>query len=104
MDHATQLLAEVQVLGTLCSLAVTSEQRDELAQALNRYSFLEPEHEIIFESIRALLLHHWFSYKSLAVNLNNRGFPDVDLDAYCAAALPRFDDALALASQLVSIA
>lgn len=104
MDHATQLLAEVQVLGTLWSLAVTSEQRDELAQTLNHYSFLEQEHEIVFESIRSLLLHRRFSSKNLAVNLNNRGFPDVDLDAYCAAALPSFDDALALARQLVSIA
>jgi replicative DNA helicase len=104
MDRAAVLVAEVQVLGTLCNQAGTSEQRAEVVCALNQYAFLEPEHQIVFESIRSLLSADRLSSARLAVHLNNRGFPDVDLERYYAAALANIDDALQLVRQLCSLA
>jgi hypothetical protein len=104
IDRAAVLLAEVQILGTLCTQAGAVEQRNDLAHTLDRYAFLDPEHQIVFGSIRALLLHDRLSNARLAVHLNNRGFPDVDLEKYCAAALANIDDALKLASRLCTAA
>jgi hypothetical protein len=100
MDRAALLSAEVQILGTLCTQTGTVEQRNELAHTLDRYAFLEPEHQIVFGSIHALLLHDHLSKAHLAVHLNNRGFPDVDLEQYCTAALADIDEALKLARRL----
>ncbi len=85
MDRVAVLQAEVQILGTLCNQAGTSEQRAELIQTLHQYTFLDSEHQILFESIRSLLPRDRLSNVRLAVHLNNRGFPDVDLEKYCAA-------------------
>jgi hypothetical protein len=102
MDRGTLMLAEVQILGTLCCHTGTIEQRNELAQTLDRYAFIEPEHQIVFGSIRSLLLHHRLSNTRLAVHLNNRGFPDVDLEKYSAAGLASIDEAFKLARQLLA--
>jgi hypothetical protein len=104
MDRAAVLSAEAQILGSLCNRAGTFEQRNELAHTLDGYAFIEPEHQIVFGSIRALLLHDRLSNTHLAVHLNNRGFPDVDLERYSAAALANIDDALKLAGRLCSLA
>jgi hypothetical protein len=98
------LEAEIQILGTLCTQAGTVGQRNELAHTLDRYAFLEPEHQIVYGSIRSLLLHDRLSNAHLAVHLNNRGFPDVDLEHYFAAALANIDEALKLAHRLCSLA
>lgn len=97
------MLAEVRLLGTLCNREGTSEQRTELVHTLGHYVFLEPEHQVVFESIRSLLPHDRISATRLAVHLNNRGFPDVDLEKYCAAALAEIEDALRLARQVCSL-
>jgi hypothetical protein len=104
MDRAAVLSAEVQVIGTLCTQTGTVEQRNELAHTLDGYVFLEPEHQIVFGSVRALLLHDRIYNSNLAVHLNNRGFPDVDLEKYWAAALANIDDALNLARRLCLVA
>ena len=104
MNREAQLAAELQVLGTLCNRTGAREQRDELANILGRYAFLEPEHGIVFGSIRSLLVHDRLSNPRLAVHLNNRGFPDVDLEKYCAAGLPSIAEALKLAVRLCSLA
>jgi hypothetical protein len=103
MDRAAQLLAEVRVLGTLCKREGSSDQRIALVHALGDYLFFEPEHQVVFESIRTLLPRGRISAADLAVHLNNRGFPDVDLGKYCAAALPDVEDALQMARQLLSL-
>jgi hypothetical protein len=103
MNREAQLAAEVQVLGTLCNGTGVREQRNELANILGHYAFLEPEHEIVFGSIRSLLVHDGLSNARLAVHLNNRGFPDVDLEKYCTAGLPSIDEALKLAVRLRSL-
>ncbi len=104
MDRGALLLVEIQILGTLCIQTGTLDQRNELANILGHYAFLEPEHEIVFGSIRSLLVHDRLSNTRLAVHLNNRGFPDVDLEKYCAAGLPSIDEALQLAVRLRSLA
>jgi hypothetical protein len=102
MGRSALLLAEVQILGTLCSQTGTIEQRNELAQTLERYAFLEPEHQIVFGSIRSLLLLDRLSNARLAVHLNNRGFPDVDLEKYCATGLSDIDEAFKLVRRLLA--
>jgi hypothetical protein len=103
MDRAAQLFAEVQILGTLCNREIVSGGRAELAHTLEDYIFLEPEHRVLFESIRSLLPRDRISPEHLAVHLNNRGFPDVDLSKYSAAALADIEDALRLSHQLWSL-
>jgi hypothetical protein len=102
MDRAAQLLAEVRILGTLCNREIASEFRAELVRTLKQYVFLEPEHQVVFESICSLLPQDRISSERLAVHLNNRGFPDVDLAKYSAAALADIEDALKLSRQLGS--
>ena len=104
MNRVAQLSAEVHVLGTLCNPEVPLDLRAELAHVLEHYAFLEPEHQIVFESIRSLLLHDRLSKSSLAVHLNNRGFPDVDLERYCAAAFSNIEESLKVARRLCSLA
>ena len=104
MDRVAQLTTEAQVLGTLCNREDPHDLRAELVRVLERYAFLEPEHQIVFESIRSLLLHDRLSKASLAVHLNNRGFPDVDLEKYCAAAFSNIEESLKVARRLCSLA
>jgi hypothetical protein len=100
MDRAAQLLAEVQILGTLCNREIAGGDRAELVRTLEHYVFLAPEHQVVFEAIRFLLPRGRISPENLAVHLNNRGFPDVDLAKYSAAALTDIGDALKLSRQL----
>ena len=104
MDRAARSLSEMQILGTLCNQTGSGEQRAELAQTLDHYAFLEPEHQIVFGSIRSLLLRDRLSNERLAVHLNNRGFPDVDLEKYRAAGFASIDEALKLARRVCSLA
>jgi len=102
MNRETQVEAETRVLGTLCRAAGAREHCAEIVSALDGYEFLEPEHQIVFGSIAALLSGGRLSTANLAVHLNNRGFPDVDLDRYREAGLPS-DAALQLSRQLSSL-
>jgi hypothetical protein len=104
MNRVAQLTAENQILGALCDREVPHDLRAELAHVLEHYAFLEPEHQIVFESIRSLLLHDRVSMANLAVHLNNRGFPDVDLEKYCAAAFSNIEESLKVARRLCSLA
>jgi len=104
MNRGAQLSAEVHVLGTLTNREDSHDLRAELVRVLEHYAFLEPEHQIVFESIRSLLLHDRLSKASLAVHLNNRGFPDVDLEKYCAAAFSNIEESLKVARRLCSLA
>ena len=103
MNRETQIEVETRVLGTLCRVAGAREQCAEIVSALDGYEFLEPEHQIVFGSIGVLLAGGRLSTANLAVHLNNRGFPDVDLDRYREAGLPSIDAALQLSRQLSSL-
>lgn len=61
------------------------ERRQALAEAMSRHVFLEPEHQIVFESIHALLSRGPVSPAQLQIHLTNRGFPDTDAKKYFAA-------------------
>jgi hypothetical protein len=85
MERFKSSLAEIEMIGALLNRVGTSTQRTELVRILENYAFIEPEHRIVFESICFLITRDRVSKENLAVHLNNRGFPDIDLDKYIAA-------------------
>jgi hypothetical protein len=86
MDRETQFAAELQALRALCDEAAPREERQRLMQTLSQHGFIEPEHQVVFESIRALFPRGRISVAQLTVHLNNRGFPDTDVEKYFQAA------------------
>lgn len=82
MDRETQIADELRTLRRLCDEAATREERQQLLPSLNGHLFLEPEHQVAFESIRILLSRGPVSAALLRVHLNNRGFPDTDVEKY----------------------
>ncbi len=82
MDRETQLAAEFKALCTLCDEAIARNLRQNLMQSLGPRAFLDPEHQVVFESIGALLPHGPISAARLRVHLNNRGFPETDVEKY----------------------
>ena len=89
MDRETQIADELQTLRRLCNEAAPREEREKLVQSLSQYAFLEAEHQVVFESIRSLFQRGSISEVQLRVHLNNRGFPDTDLEKYFQAAPSR---------------
>jgi hypothetical protein len=102
MARETRLTAELDVLRALCGRRGSHEKRVELACALDSYRFIEPEHQVVFASIRAIHTRPEFSASLLAVHLNNRGFPDLELEKYFVDEPPSFENGLARARQLSS--
>jgi hypothetical protein len=86
MAQETQYATELQALRVLCDEAIPREQRQGLMQSLAQHTFIEPEHQVVFESIRALFLRGPITAAQLRVHLNNRGFPDTDVEKYCPTA------------------
>jgi len=82
MDREAQLAAELQALRALCDEAISTESRQVLLESLRAHSFVEPEHQVVFESIRALAPRGRILLEQLRVHLNNRGFPDTDVEKY----------------------
>jgi len=88
MNRETQFATELQALRTLCDEVLAREQRLKLMQTLFHHAFIEPEHQVVFESICALFPRGPISQKRLRVHLNNRGFPDTDVEKYFQPAAP----------------
>jgi hypothetical protein len=82
MDREPQFATELQALRVLCDEAIPREDRHRLMQTLSHHPFIEPEHQVVFESIRALSSHGSISAAQLRIHLNNRGFPDTDVEIY----------------------
>ncbi len=82
MDRETQFANELQTLRALCDEAIPREERLRLMQSISHHSFVEPEHQVVSESIRALFPRGPISVEQLRVHLNNRGFPDTDVEKY----------------------
>jgi hypothetical protein len=82
MDRETQSANELQALRALCDVATPREERQKLMQSFSQRTFIEPEHQVVFESIRALFTRGPISAAQLRVHLNNRGFPDTDVEKY----------------------
>lgn len=86
MDRKTQLTAEFRALCTLCDESVARNLRQNLIDSLSPRKFTEPEHRVVFESICALFPRGPITAEKLMVHLNNRGFPDTDVEKYFAPA------------------
>ena len=82
MDRETQFATELQALRVLCDESIPREGRQRIRQALAQHAFMEPEHQVVFESIHALFPRGPISVEQLRVHLNNRGFPDTDVEKY----------------------
>jgi len=82
MNDMTQFDAELRALRELCDETIPREERQRLIQSLSPQSFAEPEHQVVFESIRALFLRGPISISHLRLHLNNRGFCDTDVEPY----------------------
>jgi hypothetical protein len=82
MDRKTKFAAEFKALCTLCDETVARNLRQNLIQSLGPRPFSEPEHQVVFESIRALFSRGPISREQLRIHLNNRGFPDTDIEKY----------------------
>ena len=93
MDRQTQSENDFRALCALCNASSTTEDRQKLLQTLSQHAFIEPEHQVVFESIRALFPRGPVALPQLRIHLNNRGFPDTDVEKYFppeqAAALER---------------
>lgn len=59
-----------------------SPLRNEILQSLQNYSFVEPEHQAVFQALCAFPPGASVSIEQLTVKLNNRGFPDIELERY----------------------
>ena len=82
MDRETQFATELQALRVLCDQAIPREDRQRLMQALSHHPVIDPEHQVVFESIHALSSRGSLSAGQLRIHLNNRGFPDTDIEKY----------------------
>ena len=82
MDRAANSDDDLRVLQILCGKSASREQRLEIVQSLHDHVFRDPEHQVVFESARFLLSTGVLSAGRLTVHLNNRGFPDVNLEKY----------------------
>jgi hypothetical protein len=82
MDRDAQFAAELRALRSLCDEAAPREMRQSLMHSLTTHIFTEPEHQVVFESIRTFFPRGPISAEQLRVHLNNRGFPDTDVEKY----------------------
>jgi hypothetical protein len=82
MDYEGKFATEIKTLRALCDEETPREERQTLIQSLSQHVFLESEHQVVFESIRALFPRGPISPARLLVHLNNRGFPDTDVEKY----------------------
>ncbi len=82
MEGADKLETEFQELMKVCDADVPRQERQELLDLLGSRTFTVPEHQIVFESLRALFPLGPISEERLRVHLNNRGFPDTDVEKY----------------------
>jgi hypothetical protein len=102
MDRAAQVAAEADVLRALCDALSFIALRADLCRSLTNYKFADAEHQVVFESIRALIERGQFTADQLAVNLVNRGFPDTDMKKYFVSDPPTYEKALAQIGQLIT--
>ncbi len=76
-----RLRAEREVLRALCQNAVRSDVLDKSIALFAHYHFLEPAHQVLFEALRDLGGTGTRQIRELLpVRVNNRGFPDMDLE------------------------
>jgi hypothetical protein len=89
MHEKGQFDADLRALRELCDESIPRERRQRLVQSLALRAFAEPEHQVVFESIRALLFRGSISIPRLRLHLNNRGFCDTNVETYFQPAIAR---------------
>jgi hypothetical protein len=77
-----QFTTELDALRSLCDEALSREDRQDFLVSLAPQSFTDPEHQVVLESIRAIFPLGPLSQTTLRIHLNNRGFPDTDVENY----------------------
>jgi hypothetical protein len=82
MNRATQIAADLQILREICDEAMPLERRRELLRRHAQHVFVDPEHQVVFESIQRLFQGGSISAARLTVHLNNRGFPEINIGCY----------------------
>jgi hypothetical protein len=82
MKREKQFAAELKALRALCDESIARELRQNLIRSLGSRAFKTAEHQVVFESICALFPRGPISEAQLRVHLNNRGFPDTDVETY----------------------
>jgi len=88
MNREKQHVAELRALCTLCDESIARNLRQNLIQSLGPLSFGDPEHQVVFESIVALFPRGPIRQEQLRIHLNNRGFPDTDVEKYFPSSAP----------------
>jgi hypothetical protein len=88
MNREKQHVAELRALRTLCDESIPRNLRQNLIQSLGPRSFADPEHQVVFESIVALFPRGPIRAEQLRIHLNNRGFPDTDVEKYFSSPAP----------------
>jgi hypothetical protein len=73
---------EMQIVRALCDEGVPREERLRLLESSVQFAFAEPEHQVVFDSIRALLPRGPITAARLTVHLTKRGFPDIEAEKY----------------------
>ncbi len=77
------LQAERNVLRALCQSAARSDVLARSITLLAHYRFREPAHQIVFDALRELGHRSGRQIRELlAVRLNNKGFPDLNLEPF----------------------
>lgn len=82
MNREKQFAAELNALRTLCNESYSRVQQLNLLNSVGKHRFQDAEHQVVWESIRFLLPRGPISLSQLRVHLNNRGFPDTDVEKY----------------------
>ncbi|MGH9679265.1 MAG: hypothetical protein ACRD4Y_04890 [Candidatus Acidiferrales bacterium] len=81
-DFGSGAINELALLRELCDENAPRERRLALVEEYSHHSFVEPEQQVVFESIAVLLPRGPISAARLSVHLTNRGFPDIDVGKY----------------------
>jgi len=88
MARQIHFTTELDALRSLCDEALSREDRQDFLVSLAPQSFTDPEHQVVLESIRAMFPRGPLSQMNLRIHLNNRGFPDTDVEKYFQPAAP----------------
>lgn len=76
---------ELEILRALSTRRLQGRARAEAFEILAGYSFVEPIHQVIFDALREIPAENpQVLREQLAVRLNNKGFPDLDLESFFA--------------------
>jgi hypothetical protein len=80
--RASGIAGEIETLRRFCDETLSRDERRRQIESLAADGFSVPEHQVVYESIRALWSKGPITVERLRVHLNNRGFPDIDVGNY----------------------